>query len=190
MAYDYEKAKQATQMLIEAIGDTTDRPDTKDTPDRCARMYKDILAGLDEDPKKFLKLFPCDADDMVIMRNVPIYSYCAHHMQPFFGKITIAYIPNGQVLGLSKLIRIARVFAKRLQLQENLTKQITDFIEQNIPNKGVAVSIRAHHMCVEIRGARSPGAETVTTRLTGLFKTEVMAREEFLRNCSDKEGYV
>lgn len=190
LKYDYEKVKKATEMFIEGIGDTTDRTDTKETPERCARMWGDILGGQDIDPKKYVKLFPCNSNDIVIMRNVPIFSYCAHHIQPFFGKITIAYIPRGKVLGISKLVRIARVYAKRLQLQENLTAQIAEFLEKNVPNEGVAVSIKASHMCCWIRGIRSPGSELVTTHLSGLFKDDEKARNEFLQQLSDKGGYM
>jgi GTP cyclohydrolase I len=187
--YDEEKVEKAITLLVEGIGDTLSREDTMDTPKRCVKMFKEILAGYDVDPKKYIKTFPTKSTSAVILRNVPIYSYCAHHLQPFYGKITIGYIPDGRVLGLSKLVRIARVFAKRLQLQENLTQQIAECIEKNVPNKGVAVSIKAQHMCMAIRGIRSPGSETVTTHLTGRFKDDDNQRREFIMSLSDKEGY-
>jgi len=188
--FNRELVEHGVKSIIEGIGDNVDRPDLKETPERCGRMFEDILGGYDIDPMQYLKLFPCESNDMVIERNIPFYSYCAHHIQPFFGKLTIAYIPDGKVLGLSKLVRIARVFAKRLQIQENLTAQIAQFLETNVPNQGVAVSIRASHMCMHIRGVRSPGSEAVTTHLSGLFKEDAKAREEFLMQLSDKEGYL
>lgn len=187
--YDEEKAEKAVTMLLEAIGHPKDDENLKETPKRVAKMYAKIFGGYEEDPKLHLKLFPSDSDTMVVMRNIPIYSHCIHHLAPFSGRLTIAYIPNGKLLGLSKLIRIARIFAKRLQLQENLTSEIANFLNQNLPNKGVAVNIRAHHSCVENRGARATGAETTTTKLLGEFLSDPVQREEFLRNCSDKEGY-
>jgi len=190
MKFNKALVEEGVRTLIQGLGEDITREDLRETPKRCSRMFEDILGGLDIDPKQYIKLFPCKSNDMVIMRNVPFYSYCAHHLQPFLGKLTIAYIPNGKVLGLSKLIRIARVFAKRLQIQENLTAEIAEFIEKNVPNQGVAVSIRASHFCMHIRGVRSPGSEAVVTHLSGLFKEDAKAREEFLMQLSDKEGYI
>ncbi len=186
---DYDKIKKGVSLLLEGIGHPESDPNTLETPDRVARMFGEILNGYSIDPKRHLKTFPTTSDDVVIVRNVPIYSYCSHHIQPFFGKLTIAYKPDGEVLGLSKLVRIARDHAKKLHLQENLTTEIAEFLFKNVKCSGVAVHIKAQHMCMVIRGIRSYGAETVTTRLLGAFQFDEQLREEFYRNLSDKEGY-
>ena len=177
--YDYEKVKQATKLFLEGIGEDVNREGLKETPDRVARMYETVMNGYDIDPKKYLKIFESNTDDMVVVEG-PIYSYCEHHVALFHGKITIAYIPNGKVIGISKLIRIARVYAKRVQIQERLTKQIADFLEENLSPQGIAIHISAEHTCMSIRGVRTPGAKTRTTRLTGLFKTDPATRQEFM----------
>jgi len=186
---DYEKIKKSVSDLLEGVGHPSDDMNIFETPDRVAKMFGQILNGYYEDPCDHLKLFPSNETEPVIVRNIPFYSYCAHHLQPFFGKMTIGYIPRGKVLGLSKLVRIGRVFAKRLQLQEQLTGQIAKFIANNVDCDGVAVSIKAQHMCMVIRGVRSYGAETVTSKLIGDFKEDLNLRREFFANVSDKEGY-
>lgn len=180
--YDYDKVKQSVRLFLEGIGDDPDRDGLKETPDRVARMYKDILSGYDIDVKQYLKLFDYDSKDMVIVKDIPFYSYCEHHLQLFVGNLSMAYIPDGKVIGLSKLVRIARVFAKRPQIQERLTKQIHDAIALNVPNKGVAVSITAEHFCMSIRGTRVPGSKTTTNKLSGLFFEDEKTRSEFLHN--------
>ena len=178
--YNFDKVKQATRLLLEGIGDDPDREGLKETPDRVARMYQEILNGYDLDYKNHVKLFTCDSNDMVVVKDIPFYSYCEHHLQLFVGKLSIAYLPKGKVIGLSKLVRIARTFAKRPQIQERLTQQIHEAVQDSIPNEGVAVSIEAEHFCMSIRGVRTPGAKTKTTRLSGLFKEDSKARGEFL----------
>lgn len=177
--FDYQKVKKATEMLLEGIGDDINREGIKETPDRVARMYQQIFNGYDLDPKDYIKLFDNEGKDMVTLSGVPFYSYCEHHLQPFIGTLTISYIPNGKVIGISKLVRIARVYAKRPQIQERLTSQIHKAIEDNIPNLGVAVNITAEHMCMTIRGVRTPGALTTTTKLSGRFE-EPRTQAEFL----------
>lgn len=189
MKYDYDKVKRGVALILEGIGHPADDPNIKETPDRVAKMYKQILSGYDEDPKKHLKMFPSPNGSAVTLRNVPIYSYCSHHMQPFFGKMTISYIPDGEALGISKLIRIARVYAKRLQLQEALTYDIAKFIMENVKCKGVAISIKAQHMCTIIRGVRSYGAEAITTKFLGEYETNQDLKKQFLMSLSDKVGY-
>ena len=189
MAYDYEKAKAAAQMMIEAIGHPLDDPNIAETPDRVAKMNEIIYGGYNIDPKDHLKLFPSKNTDMVVERNIPFYSFCSHHQLPFFGQITIAYLPGGQVLGLSKLVKIARCFIKRFQLQEDLTEQIATFIYENVPDcRGAAVSIRAQHSCMILRGVRAYGAETITTKFLGEFTTQDL-KNEFFMHLSNKEGY-
>ena len=186
---DYKKIKKAIEDLLIGVGHPADDVNILETPDRVAKMFGEILDGYYINPTQYLKLFPSSNKEMVVVRNAPFYSYCAHHLQPFFGKMTIGYIPNGSVLGLSKLIRIGRTFAKKLQLQEGLTKEVADFLYLNLDSKGVAVNIKAQHMCMIIRGVRSYGAETVTNMFLGDFIDDLQLRREFLANVSDKEGY-
>lgn len=188
--YDhYEAIKDAVRLLLLGIGHPADDPNIAETPDRVAKMFQVLLSGYTADPKKHLKVFPSDSDEMVIVRNIPFYSYCAHHIQPFYGKFTIAYVPEGEVLGLSKLVRIAREFSKKLQVQEDLTRDVAEFLFENVKCNGVAVNVRAQHMCMVVRGVRSYGAETVTTKLLGSLKTDAVLRGEFYQSLSDKEGY-
>lgn len=177
--FDYEKVKKSCELFLEGIGEDLNREGLKETPDRYAKYMETVVNGYDIDPKKYLKVFESESSDMVVV-EAPLYSFCEHHIALFSGKITIAYIPHGKVIGLSKLIRIARVYAKRLQIQERLVKQIADFLEENLSPLGVAVHINAEHSCMSIRGIRTPGAKTKTTRLTGIFKTDPAARQEFL----------
>jgi len=180
------KIKEGVRLIIEGIGDDPNRLGVLETPQRVANMYQEILNGYDEinDIEKYVKLFDEKHSGMVIVKDVPFYSFCEHHMIPFVGKLAIAYIPSDEpntgVLGLSKLVRIARVFAKKLQVQERLTVEISEAINKYVPNRGVAVRIEAEHMCMSIRGARTPGAKTITTKLTGLFFDDAKARSEFM----------
>lgn len=183
--YDFEKVQTAVRMLIEGIGDNPDRSGVKETPLRVAKMYQDILNGYDEqaDLNQLAKVFvePIGSEGMVVVKDVPFYSFCEHHMVPFVGTLAIAYIPDGiHVLGLSKLVRIARIYAKKLQVQERLTEEIANAIDSVIDNRGVAVRVEAEHMCMSIRGVRAPGSKTVTTKLTGMFKDNAETRNEFL----------
>ncbi len=177
--FDFEKVKKSCELFLEGIGEDLTRDGLIETPDRVAKYWSEVVNGYDLDPKKYLKVFESDASDMVVV-EAPIYSFCEHHIALFHGKAAIAYIPNGRVIGISKLVRIARVYAKRLQIQERLVKQITDFLEQNLSPLGVAVHIKAEHTCMSIRGVRTPGSKTTTTRLTGLFKTDSATRQEFM----------
>ena len=185
--FDKKKAEEATEMLLEAIGydghhmDHWSKDDNlKETPQRVAKYWEIVCNGYDEDPKRHLKLFPSDSNEMVAITNVPIYSFCSHHLALFRGKISIAYLPHGKVVGISKLLRIARVYAKRLQLQEQMTEEITSFLEKNL-SPDVAVDVRASHTCMEIRGVRAPNSITVTTAVRGKFRTEPALRAELLQ---------
>lgn len=187
--FNHHLVEEGVKLIIKGIGDDPHRLGVLETPKRVADMYQEILNGYDEieDIKKYVKLFDENHSGMVIVKDVPFYSFCEHHMIPFAGKIAIAYIPidktssdqPGGVLGLSKLVRIARLFAKQLQVQERLTAEIADAISKYVPNQGVAVRIEAEHMCMSIRGVRTPGAKTVTTKLTGLFFDDPKTRSEF-----------
>jgi len=178
--FDFEKVKKSCELFLEGIGEDPTRDGLIETPTRVAKYWSTVINGYDEDPKKHLKVFDSDATDMVCV-EAPIYSFCEHHIALFHGKIHIAYIPNGKVIGISKLVRIARVFAKRLQIQERLVKNIVDFLEENLSPLGVAVHISAEHTCMSIRGVRTPGAKTKITRLTGLFKNDSATRAEFMQ---------
>lgn len=182
--FDFHLVASGVKRIIAGIGDDCNREGVKETPNRVASMYQEILNGYDEiiDIEKYVKLFPEPHSGMVVVNKIPFYSFCEHHMLPFFGNLSIGYIPkdDGGVLGLSKLVRIARLFAKRLQVQEKLTSEIAGAINTHVPNKGVAVRLEAEHMCMSIRGVRTPGAKTVTTKLIGLFDEDDKTRNEFL----------
>ncbi|HBL40811.1 MAG TPA: GTP cyclohydrolase I FolE [Ruminococcaceae bacterium] len=177
---DKERIEKAVRELLLAIGEDPDREGLVETPARVARMYEEIFAGMEDDPKKYLKVFNEDNnDEMVVVRDIPIYSVCEHHLIPFFGKAHIAYIPgNGKVIGLSKLARIVNCFAKKPQLQERLTAQVADFLEENLQPKGLAVVIEAEHLCMTMRGARASGAQTRTSALRGCMKSDARTRAE------------
>lgn len=178
--YNYEKMKQATKLFIEAIGDDPNREGLIETPNRVAKMYGRLLDGYDEDITKYAKTFTATSDDMVTLHNIPFYSFCEHHIILFIGRMHICYVPDKKVLGVSKLVRIARSFTKRLQIQEDLTKQIADAIEKVITPKGVAVQMQAQHFCMTLRGVRSTNGIMTTTAVRGVLKTNSDARNEFL----------
>lgn len=170
---DQEKVKQAVKLLLEGIGEDINREGLADTPDRIARMYEEIYGGMEEDAAEHLKkTFHVDNNEMVIEKDITFYSTCEHHLLPFYGKAHIAYIPDGKVVGLSKLARTVEVFAKRLQLQEQLTGQIAEALMENLHPKGVLVMVEAEHMCMTMRGIKKPGSQTVT----------IVKRGEFLDN--------
>ena len=178
---DKERIENAVREILIAIGEDPDREGLIETPARVARMYEEIFEGLSEDPKKHLKLFNEGSDEMVIVRDIPLYSMCEHHLLPFVGKAHIAYIPSdGKVIGLSKLARIVSSFAKRPQLQERLTGQIADFIDENMKPLGVAVMVEAEHLCMTMRGARASGSKTKTTALRGIMRSDARTRQEVM----------
>jgi GTP cyclohydrolase I len=170
----------AVKELLEAMGEDMGREGLRDTPQRVARMYEELFSGLTEDPAAHLRFFEESGDEMVIVRDIPFYSMCEHHLLPFFGKAHIAYLPkNRRVLGLSKLARIVGCFARRPQLQERLTCQIADFLYKQLPCAGVAVVLEAEHLCMTMRGAKASGAQTRTSALRGAMR-EAPARAEAL----------
>lgn len=165
-----EKIKQAVQMFLEGIGENVNREGLLETPDRVARMCEEIFGGMEEDAGAHLKKrFQVGNSQMVIEKDIPFYSSCEHHLLPFFGKAHIAYIPNDEVVGLSKLARTVEVFARRPQLQEQLTAQIADAIMEHLNPKGVMVMLEAEHMCMSMRGVKKPGTQTVTCAKRGAF---------------------
>lgn len=180
MTIDMQKIEEAVKNILEAIGENPDREGLKDTPQRVARFYKEAFAGLHVDPAKNLAVqFSENHEEMVIVKDIPIYSMCEHHLLPFVGKVHIAYIPrNGRVTGLSKLARVAEGFARRPQLQERLTSQIADTVKNILDARGVLVVIEAEHMCMTIRGIKKPGSKTVTSAVRGIFQKNAATRAE------------
>ena len=177
---DQDKIRQAVRILLEGIGEDITREGLMDTPDRIARMYEELFAGMEEDAGNYLnKTFHAKDCDMVIEKDITFHSICEHHMLPFFGKVHIAYIPDGKVVGLSKLARTVEVFARRLQLQEQLTGQIADALMEHMKPQGVLVMAEAEHMCMTMRGIKKPGSRTVTIARRGIFETDPGLEERF-----------
>lgn len=178
---DSERIKNAVREILLAIGEDVDREGLKDTPDRVARMYAELLGGMREDPEKHLRsVFTETYEEIILLRNIPFYSICEHHMMPFIGSAHVAYLPSGKVLGVSKLARIVDCFARRLQTQERLTYQIADFLKTNLKSQGVAVVLEASHSCMTIRGIKKPGSAMVTSALRGIFKRDPKSRSEIM----------
>jgi len=177
---DHEKIKKAVTMILEAIGENPEREGLIETPARVARMYEEIFSGLQEDPEIHLqKIFYEDHEEMILVKDIPLYSMCEHHLLPFYGKAHVAYIPReGKVTGLSKLVRVVEGYAKRPQLQERLTSQIADTVMHRLNTKGVIVVIEAEHMCMTFRGVKKPGSKTVTSAVRGLFRRSEATRAE------------
>lgn len=179
---DQERIENAVKEILEAIGEDSNREGLVETPRRVAQMYADIFSGLSDDPRRHIKIFSePENDEMVVVRDIPLYSMCEHHLLPFIGKAHIAYLPaNGKVIGLSKLARIVSDFSKRPQLQERLTAQIADFLMQELQPKGIAVIIDAEHLCMTMRGARAAGAKTQTSALRGAMRSDAKTRAEVM----------
>ena len=178
---DSERIRKAVQEILLAVGEDIDREGLRETPDRVARMYAELLGGMYENPKKHLRsVFTETYDEIVLLRDIPFYSLCEHHVLPFIGKAHVAYLPTGKVLGVSKLARLVDCFAHRLQTQERLTGQIADYLMENLKPMGVAVVLHASHSCMTIRGIKKPGSMMVTSALRGLFKKDARSRNEVL----------
>ena len=183
-AVDKPRIERAVREILEAIGEDPEREGLVDTPARVARMYEEIFEGMRVDPSEYLQTqFETDHDEMVMVRDIPMYSACEHHLLPWIGKAHVAYIPSddGRVTGLSKLARLVDAYAKRPQVQERLTSQIADELDRTLTPKGVMVVIEAEHLCMTMRGIRKPGATTVTSAVRGLFRQNVATREEAMR---------
>jgi len=184
--FDKEKVMEAVKLLLEGIGEDPTREGLLETPERVARMCEDIFGGMYEDPKEHLsKQFPASKSELVIERDIVFYSMCEHHLLPFFGKAHVAYIPDGKVVGLSKIPRTVEVFARRPQLQEQMTVQIADAVEANLNAKGVMVFIEAEHTCMTMRGVKKPGVKTITTATRGLFVDDPDRQRMFLEAIRD-----
>jgi len=178
---DVERIEKAVTEILLAVGEDIDREGLKGTPRRVARMYTELLGGMYEDPKEHLRsVFTENYDEIVLLRDVPFYSICEHHLMPFIGSAHVAYLPSGTVLGVSKLARIVDCFTRRLQVQERLTDQIADFIMSSLKPKGVAVVLEAAHSCMTIRGIKKPGSVMVTSSLRGIFKRDPKSRSEVM----------
>ncbi len=175
------KIVTAVRMILEAIGEDPDREGLRDTPKRVAKMYSDLFQGLYEDPRDHLTvLFDEQHDEMVLVKDVPFYSMCEHHLLPFHGKAHVAYLPRGKVVGLSKIIRVVEAFARRPQVQERLTSQIADLLMEELDAHGVAAVVEASHTCMTMRGVKKPGSNVVTSAMRGIFKTSEASRSEFM----------
>lgn len=183
---DQEAIQNAVRTILTAVGEDPDRPGLKHTPRRVAKMYTEMFAGLHTDPARHLETtFPETYDEMVLVRDIPFTSMCEHHLLPFSGEAHVAYIPDGKVTGLSKLARVVEEVARRPQVQERMTVQIADLIEDHLQTTGVAVVVSAEHSCMSIRGIKKPGSRTVTSALRGIFKTNQPTRAEFMSLISD-----
>ena len=178
---DQKKVQEAIKLLLEGIGEDTDREGLKETPERIGRMYEEICGGMDQDAGEHLsKVFCVDNNEMVLEKDITFYSMCEHHLMPFYGKAHIAYIPDGKVTGLSKLARTVDVYARRPQIQERLTVQIADALERALSPKGVMVMLEAEHTCMTMRGIKKPGSKTVTMVTTGCFENNFELQNRFL----------
>jgi GTP cyclohydrolase I len=178
---DTERIEKAVKEILLAIGEDSNREGLKKTPERVGKMYAELLAGMREDPKDHIRsVFTENYDEIVLLRDIPFYSICEHHLMPFIGSAHVAYLPTGMVLGVSKLARIVDCFARRLQTQERLTYQIADFIMDSLHPQGVAVVLEASHSCTTIRGIKKPGSTMVTSALRGIFKKDPRTRSEVL----------
>lgn len=179
---DLARIESAVREILFAVGEDVQREGLRGTPGRVANMYAELLGGMRQDPKEHLTtVFRENYDEIVLLRDVPFYSICEHHIMPFIGKAHLAYLPDGQVLGVSKLARVVDCFARRLQVQERLTVQIADFLMDNLRPKGVAVVVEASHSCMTIRGIKKPGSVMVTSALRGIFIRDPKSRNEVLR---------
>ncbi|MHB1855383.1 MAG: GTP cyclohydrolase I FolE [Acidimicrobiales bacterium] len=184
MSVDQTRVEKAVRQLLEAIGEDPDRDGLRDTPARVARMYAEIFAGLHSDPADHLSVtFEADHDEIVMVRDIPFYSLCEHHLVPFIGRAHVAYIPNadGRITGLSKLARVVEGFCQRPQVQERLTTQIADALVARLEPRGVLVVLQAEHLCMSMRGVRKPGTLTITSQVRGLFRTNPATRAEAMQ---------
>jgi GTP cyclohydrolase IA len=178
---DEARIEKAVREILSAVGEDLNRDGLKDTPARVARMYGELLAGMRDDPNTHIsRVFNENYDEIVLLRDIPFYSMCEHHLMPFIGSAHVAYLPAGKILGVSKLARIVDCFARRLQTQERLTYQIADCLMSNLKPQGVAVVLEAAHSCMTIRGIKKPGSVMVTSAVRGLFRKDPRSRNEIM----------
>lgn len=187
---DQTKIKEAVRLLLEGIGEDVDREGLRETPDRIARMYGEIFAGMDEDAGEHLaKTFAVASNEIVLVKNITFYSICEHHLMPFYGKAHIAYLPDGKVVGLSKLARTVEVYARRPQIQEQMTSQIVEAVMEHLKPQGAIVMLEAEHLCMTMRGVEKPGSRTMTLASRGCFQTEPKWQELFFRMIGEEKVY-
>jgi GTP cyclohydrolase I len=182
---DRPKIEEGVRLILEGVGEDPGRGGLRETPSRVARMYEEILGGIGQDPTPIVTVVEgADFDEMIMVRDIPLSSLCEHHLVPFNGKAHVAYVPNksGQITGLSKIARVVDVLSKRLQVQERLTTEIADTIERALSPRGVFVVIEAEHLCMTMRGAKKPGAVTVTSAVRGLFRSDARTRQEAMHH--------
>jgi GTP cyclohydrolase I len=178
---DHERIRHAVREILAAIGEDPDREGLIETPDRVARMYAEVFAGLHQDPAVHLeRMFTQEYDEVVLVRDIEFASFCEHHLLPFVGKVHVGYIPEGRVVGLSKIPRVVETLARRPQLQERLTQELARLLMEKLEARGVAVVIEASHSCMTLRGVKKPGSTMVTSAMLGLFRERHATREEFL----------
>jgi len=183
---DLDAINKSVENMLEAFGEDTQREGLQRTPDRVARMYEELLEGYWTDPIALVNdaLFEATYDEMVLVRDIEFYSLCEHHMLPFIGRVHVAYLPNGRIVGLSKIPRMVDMFAHRLQLQERMTRQIAEFIDELLHPLGVAVVVEGLHLCATMRGVKKHGARMTTSSMFGVFRKSIATRQEFLDNIS------
>jgi GTP cyclohydrolase I len=186
---DLKKIEKGMRLILEGIGEDVERAGIRETPERVAKMYSEIFAGLETPTEEILKAIEGEShDEMVLLKDIPFYSMCEHHFLPFIGKAHVAYIPSGgKIVGLSELVKAVEVLAKRLQVQERLTTQLADLIVNNLKPKGAMVIIDAEHLCISMRGVKKSGARTVTSAVRGIFRTKQSTREELLELIKKRE---
>ncbi len=179
---DSNKIEEGVRLILEGIGEDLDREGLQGTPNRISRMYEEIFAGLKETPEEYLKTtFAVDNNEMVIERDITFYSMCEHHLLPFYGKAHVAYIPDGKVVGLSKLARTVDIIARKPQIQEKMTAEIADALMDHLKPRGVLVMIEAEHMCMTMRGIKKPGSKTVTMVTRGEFEDNASLKDDFFK---------
>lgn len=186
---DHKKVEEAVKLLLEAIGEDTQREGLLETPERIARMYGELFGGMDEDAAVHLsKTFPVAHNEMVVEKDITFYSTCEHHLMPFYGKAHVAYVPDGRVTGLSKLARTVEIYARRPQIQEQMTGQIADAVMEYLKPRGVMVMLEAEHMCMTMRGIKKPGSKTVTIAARGSFEEDEKQRNYFFMAVKERQA--
>jgi GTP cyclohydrolase IA len=184
LSIDFDAIRNAVVEVIKAVGEDPQREGLSSTPDRVSRMYAELLSGYGTDPEKIINgaLFNINYDEMVLVRDIEFYSLCEHHMLPFVGRAHVAYLPKGRVIGLSKIPRIVDMYARRLQVQERMTRQIADLLQETLEPQGVAVVVEAMHLCSMMRGVKKHDARMTTSAMHGAFRANLATRQEFLEN--------
>ncbi len=179
---DREKIKRGVRLIIEGIGENPDREGLRETPERVAEMYQDLFQGVEGNPDSDFALYPVEnQDEMILIRDIPFYSFCEHHLLPFWGTVSLAYIPdNNRIIGFSTLIRVVEHFAKRPQIQERMTTEICDFLNTRLKPRGILVTIRAHHLCVSMRGVKKEHSEPITSAMRGYLRKQATRLEALM----------